>query len=235
MAAEGSCLYSYPVQERNKMIWAWYHPRRVAPLFDLVDIPEFSDPDWGDLIKYEWDFDSQIQETGENAVDIAHFVYVHSAQKMPEATIELDGHVRVTNLVSLGPDIDDQGNMDFENLVDMHLVTRNIGPGQTFQEFDRGYKTVMMGTITPISATRVRLRFAFTKPLDISEHTGFLTDALIEELARQVTNDMPIWENKIYRETPMLCDGDGPIHKYRQWFSQFYDNSEDETPVRLAN
>ena len=27
-AQEGNCLYSYPVQERNQMIWAWYHPRR---------------------------------------------------------------------------------------------------------------------------------------------------------------------------------------------------------------
>lgn len=38
----------------------------------------------------------------------------------------------------------------------------------------------------------------------------------------QVVNDMPIWNHKIYQENPILCDGDGPIHQYRKWFSQFY-------------
>ena len=27
---------------------------------------------------------------------------------------------------------------------------------------------------------------------------------------------------KIYLENPLLCDGDGPIAKYRKWFTQFY-------------
>jgi hypothetical protein len=62
------------------------------------------------------------------------------------------------------------------------------------------------------------------------------TDALIAEIVRQVQYDIPIWENKLYRESPILCDGDGPIAKYRKWFSQFYDDPEaDDTPVRLIS
>ena len=34
--------------------------------------------------------------------------------------------------------------------------------------------------------------------------------------------DIPIWNHKTYVEDPILCDGDGPIAKYRKWFSQFY-------------
>ena len=48
------------------------------------------------------------------------------------------------------------------------------------------------------------------------------TDVLVEEIVRQVGHDIPIWENKIYRDDPILCDGDGPIAKYRKWFKQFY-------------
>jgi hypothetical protein len=33
-------------------------------------------------------------------------------------------------------------------------------------------------------------------------------------LSGQVEQDIPIWENKIYLENPLLCDGDGPIAKY---------------------
>ena len=34
--------------------------------------------------------------------------------------------------------------------------------------------------------------------------------------------DIPIWENKIYRPSPVLCDGDGSIAEFRSWARQFY-------------
>jgi 3-ketosteroid 9alpha-monooxygenase subunit A len=34
--------------------------------------------------------------------------------------------------------------------------------------------------------------------------------------------DIAIWENKLFREVPVLCDGDGPIMKLRKWYAQFY-------------
>ena len=72
------------------------------------------------------------------------------------------------------------------------------------QTFDRAFKTVMMGSMAPITATRMKLRFAFTKPKDISEQFNVLTDGLIAEIVRQVGHDMVIWENKLYRSDPVL-------------------------------
>ena len=34
--------------------------------------------------------------------------------------------------------------------------------------------------------------------------------------------DMIVWNNKRYREQPLLCDGDGEILKWRRYFSPFY-------------
>ena len=79
-----------------------------------------------------------------------------------------------------------------------------------------------MASMLPLTADRMRLRFAFTKPKDISDQFSMFTDVLVEEIVRQVGHDIPIWENKIYRDNPILCDGDGPIAKYRKWFKQFY-------------
>ena len=234
-AKKGACLRSYPVQEKNKMIWAWYHPRRLAPSFDIADVPEFSNPDWTELETYEWEINAHIQETGENAVDIAHFVYVHSSFFMPEARIELDGHRRVTEMTTKTPKIDEQGNIDMAQMEDSLLISRNWGPGMSLQVFDRVFKTVMMGTMAPITATKMKLRFAFTKPKEVSEQVKVLTDGLIAEVVRQVGHDMVIWENKLYRNDPILCDGDGPIAKYRRWFSQFYDDGKEEVPLRLAS
>ena len=47
---------------------------------------------------------------------------------------------------------------------------------------------------------------------------------MLDNLRNQVEQDIPIWNHKIYREQPILCDGDGPITQYRKWFSQFYAN-----------
>ena len=56
----------------------------------------------------------------------------------------------------------------------------------------------------------------------ISQATDAVVSGVMAELKNQVENDMPIWEHKIYLESPTLYDGDGPIHQYRKWFKQFY-------------
>jgi len=38
----------------------------------------------------------------------------------------------------------------------------------------------------------------------------------------QWRNDIDIWERKIHRARPLLVQEDGPIHRLRRWFSQFY-------------
>lgn len=236
-ATKGPCLHSFPMQERNQMIWSWYHPQKLLPTFDICDVPELSNPVWSELDTHDWEISSNIQETGENAVDVAHFVYVHSTASMPKAKITLDGAKRVTDMTTITPKIDDHGNIDMEKTEDMHLVSSNYGPGMAVQVFERAFKTVMMATMVPITKNKMILRFAFTKPKDISEQFNMLTDVLIEEIVRQVGHDMPIWENKIYRENPILCDGDGPIAKYRRWFEQFYANDSAEktkTPIPLS-
>ena len=222
-ASNGPCLYSYPVDERNRMIWAWHHPRRIPPLFTLDDVPELSDPDWSEPTRFEWEIDTPIQEAGENAVDVAHFVTVHGASEMPEARITLVGHRRETEVTATVPAIDEDGNIDLTRLEKIHMVTWSCGPGMSTQTFELGAKTVMLAAVTPITAMRMKLCFNFTKPLDTPEQFNPLVDGLIAEIVRQVEQDIPIWENKMFRETPILCDGDGPIAKYRRWFSQFYD------------
>ena len=82
-----------------------------------------------------------------------------------------------------------------------------------------------MGMTTPIDEDRVKCRFAFTQPkVDGEVITGGVNGAIIKNIVGQLEEDKPIWENKIYRPLPVLCDGDGPIAKFRKWYSQFYVN-----------
>ena len=52
--------------------------------------------------------------------------------------------------------------------------------------------------------------------------TAGVGKALIADIEKQMREDTPIWENKVYHERPLLCDGDGPIAQYRRWARQFY-------------
>jgi hypothetical protein len=52
--------------------------------------------------------------------------------------------------------------------------------------------------------------------------TSLLLRKGILEGKRTIDQDVPIWENKRYRERPILCEGDGPIMQYRKWAAQFY-------------
>ena len=39
---------------------------------------------------------------------------------------------------------------------------------------------------------------------------------------RAFEQDFPIWANKLYREQPLLCEADGPIHEFRSWARRFH-------------
>jgi len=220
-----SVLHSYPVSEVNGLIWCWYHPRRVAPLFEVEHVAEMDSDDWTPLDCYEWTIRSIIQETGENAVDTAHFLYVHTAATLPEGEITVEGHRRVTDITMMTPALDENGVRDptGKQLVHGHLVTRNCGPGQTVQYFNTFFRTIMIGTITPIDAEHIHLRFSFSQPRAATPEQQAMARGVIANVVQQVGQDIPIWEHKKYQENPILCDSDGPINKYRKWFRQFYD------------
>ena len=80
-----------------------------------------------------------------------------------------------------------------------------------------------IGTGTPVDSETVDYCFSFT----VCQAQGFALDsgvgrAAVAEAMRQVRQDIPIWENKRFIRTPKLCDGDGPIARFREWAGQFY-------------
>lgn len=215
---------SYPIEETNQMIWAWYHPQNVAPLFEMETVEEFHSDQWLPMDTFDWTINTIPQETGENAADIAHFVTVHQSVGMPDAKVTMDGHKRITLMESEIQAIDELGNVDRsgENTAAGKLESWNLGPGFTYQKFSRMFDIVMVGTVTPIDEENIHLRFNFTLPKEQSAEHKLYAEGFRDEVVFQVGQDIPIWEHKTYLESPILCDGDGPIAKYRKWFQQFY-------------
>ena len=69
---------------------------------------------------------------------------------------------------------------------------------------------------------RTTIRFIVKQLPGGAEATANVARAFVAELERQYRQDIPIWENKIHLERPVLCDGDGPIALLRRFYRQFY-------------
>lgn len=232
VAGGKQAIYAYPTVERNRVIWAWYHPQHSEPSYDVVEVPEFADPQWGDIKRYEWTFKSAVQETAENSVDGAHFIFVHGTQ-MPDGHSVFEGTTRTSIYDMKVPSMQDDGTVDPQGGT-VHLETVSNGSGMGLQRFSGSVNIVMMAFPLPIERDLLRLCFAYITPLEQTPLQQMMAQAAQAEVSSQVEADMPIWENKRYLETPTLCDGDGPIHQFRKWFKQFY-AEESGKPAILAS
>jgi nitrite reductase/ring-hydroxylating ferredoxin subunit len=233
-AARDGALRAYPVVERNQVLWAWYHPHGKAPWFEVEIHPEVGHPDWTPLRRYMWTFDGHPQEIGENGVDPAHFRFVHHMDAVPAGTTRYDG-VRRTSTVDGERTMQDADGV--VRTIRRTITTVQQGAGQKWLRITlsgRG-ETLLMALATPIEKDRCELRFAFTRISYASGSTEelFAMDGM-DTLARDVDDDIAIWNRKTYNARPLLCDGDGPIAEYRRYFAQFYVDPEEADSPRIA-
>ena len=82
---------------------------------------------------------------------------------------------------------------------------------------------------TPIDPVHVAIRFGVA--LRVGSDPGspraqllsrLLTSGLGPAFRRDLWQDFPVWQNKVYVERPRLAEGDGPIPAFRRWAQQFY-------------
>lgn len=206
------CDDGRPLCEINRMIFGFHHGRGEAPSWEIPAIDEASRDDWTDYERYTWEIRTHNQEIGENAVDRAHFRYVHGTAEIPDSELTIEGHIRratqhVKYSTPRGPIA---GRID---------VTA-YGMGFTATRFTGICETLLLISHTPIDGERVKSRFSFTQPRSVAGKN--VARALVKEIVKQLEEDIPIWEHKRYLERPLLCDGDGPIGAYRRWARQFY-------------
>ncbi|CAA0120988.1 3-ketosteroid-9-alpha-monooxygenase, oxygenase component [BD1-7 clade bacterium] len=232
---DNQCIPKYHVCERNQSIFVWYHPdSSVEPLWDVESIEEaqFDNEEWGEIENHCKKIRTHIQDIAENGADPAHFMYVHGTAHIPDVQdAEFGKYSRRVELTS-------KMNTP-RGLVDGKIAFCNFGAGQTVTYFSGICDTVLLGLITPIDQEYVEVNFGFIqKKVDGKVPTGGVNAAIKADILKQLDEDTPIWENKIYRPLPILCDGDGPIAKFRRWYATYYadyDESKAGGDVPLKN
>lgn len=213
-------LAAWPVAERNGLIMVWHHTEGEAPDHEIPTFEDIGHADWTPLEKRQWRIRTHNHEMGENQVDRAHFRYIHGTLEVPECEGRADGPVfrvyqRSKMQTPRGP-------------VEGKIDVTAYGYGVSFVRFSGIVDTLLVACVTPIDGQVVEANFAFTvKKLGSDAATAGVGKALIADIEKQMREDTPIWENKLYRNKPLLCDGDGPIGPYRRWARQFYSEPVD--------
>ena len=84
----------------------------------------------------------------------------------------------------------------------------------------KGFVTFLSST-TPVDEENVHVRWVFTSPLSAGEG---VVQMAADSFTEGVSQDIPIWENKIYQPRPVLTKGEKQILEHRKWSRQFYSN-----------
>jgi phenylpropionate dioxygenase-like ring-hydroxylating dioxygenase large terminal subunit len=214
-------LAAWPTVERAGMTFVWHSEDGGEPEWELPKIPEADDAAFEFYAPEEarWIFRSHPQEVFENTVDIAHFATVHGVSAFGNLDVEHEGaNFRAVAEVNFEtPRGQVSGAVDSE-LFGMGIdVVRHRGLGQSC--------TVL--TVTPIDGELVDARYTFFVSLD--PETGEKTRlgmGFARDFCKQIEQDIPIWEAKIYRDKPALARGESAITAFRNWAEQSYSSTE---------
>jgi len=222
------CDRQWPVVEKNRCIWFWYHPEGAAPMWEVETLAEVGDPEWTDYEHHEWYVWNSLQNMAENGVDAAHFRYIHGTAEFPDYALTSDGHRR-TGLV--------QSKMDTPwGQVDGTIAYGTIGPGQSYTRFGGICDTLLVSAVTPVSQDQIHVRFAFTQRRSDKEgEKASVARGIIKNLCRQLDQDKVVWDRQRYMPQPVVCDGDGPIAAFRQYYSQFYAEYDPDPGKKVAS
>ena len=212
-------IRAWEVREVAGLIVVWHHAGGEPPRWEPPEVPEHGHAEWTDYERRRWRIHTRNQEMAENAVDSAHFHYLHGTTNMPDSQAEIKGHIlRVFS---------DTGTETPRGHVDGSVESLSYGFGLAHVRFKGIVETLLVSGVTPIDSENVDVRFAFSvKKLGGADITRGVGAAFIKEVSRQLEQDIPIWENKVQWERPVLCDGDGPVGLFRKWCRQFYTDAD---------
>jgi nitrite reductase/ring-hydroxylating ferredoxin subunit len=223
-------LDTWPVREHNGFIFAWYHPERTEPEWEIPILPGPKEG-WTRFRTRTRRIASHPQETSENSVDVGHFSHLHTFKDAwYEGDVDIQGHL-LKGAYGL-----EYGLPGLENVKALfHVEVHGLGYSLvriTLPRFDAKMHLLVLSS--PVDAENIVFRTAIAvKHWGPRPWTYFIREATSLGVAREISQDAPIWESKRYVEKPMLAEGDGPIAEYRRYCKQFYPQATEAQTTKL--
>lgn len=208
------------VREQNGFIIVWQHGEAKEPDWTPIVIPETEDPNYSVYGRRQWELTSHPQELYENGFDVAHFGTLH---KMNVRGVVYDTEGPVCKL-HLDFERDAAAQSSAEGMATIRSFM--FGPGLSLTRVAGLIDGVSVQSLTPLEPEKMILTHNYYVHKNSSPEAvaGFF-----DYYAKDWELDMPLWNNKLFKEKPVLAEGDGDISRFRKWYRQFY-----STPIEVA-
>jgi hypothetical protein len=213
-------LDTWPIREHNGYIFAWYHPERREPEWEIPVLPG-PEEGWTTFRTRAIEVSSHPQETSENSVDVGHFKLLHGfGDAWYEGDLDIQGHLLkgAYGIKYIVPGTKIAFTTKFR--VEVHGLGYSL-VRVSLPRFNAEINLLVLSS--PVDNGHIMLRTSAS----VKKLGGLPVSLLVREFAsmglnREVGQDAPIWETKQYIERPILAEGDGPIAEYRRYCKQFY-------------
>jgi 3-ketosteroid 9alpha-monooxygenase subunit A len=223
----GAKVGAWITREVNGVVMVWHDPAGRAPDFEVPQIPDYGSPEWLPWACGEYHIATHPREIVENLADKGHFPAVHRTE-IDFFDFSVDG-VRATQRVK-GRAILPTGGVD-----NFSSTTTYHGPAYLVMRMDGALSNYMIFAHTPIDEGHLSLRMGVTlKIVGDKSTTEKWVDGYMANLKSGFEDDIRIWEHKVFREKPTLCDGDGPLAQLRKWYRQFYVIPGGQAPMAIS-
>ncbi|MXO74345.1 Rieske 2Fe-2S domain-containing protein [Altererythrobacter aerius] len=210
---KAACVKTWPVKERAGIIWLWHDAEGGAPDYDVPAFEDWDNPEW-----VQWEVDDlgtlacHPQEVIDNMTDKAHLTPVHGSIDMERFVNRFDDHVVRQYLVAGHKTLISDGDGMMIN------DTWYTGPGILQSTMLGEYPSLMLICHTPVDDGVIYVWHALlVKTPDVEMARGYQAASLAA-----FSQDFEIWGNKRACINPLMVKGDGPFHKVRIWYRQFY-------------
>ncbi len=219
---KAACIKTFPVVERAGCIWMWHDAEGGQPDYDL---PAFEEWDLEDKGWVRWRIDPlgtlpiHPQEIVDNIVDAAHFVPVHGSRDILYFENEFDGHKAIQRF-GAGHRTLVEGSGDV-----LSTDTYYTGPGILQCRMEGQHPSLMVICHTPVEDGEVRVWFMlFVKVGDSrADEAGVSMARSYQDVSLEsFAQDFEVWQHKEPALSIMQIPDDGPFHKERIWYRQFY-------------
>ena len=239
--AEGMCLdipyakkipknariRSWPVCEENHLLFIWNDPEGLLPL-DGEIIPRedsaFAE-DWSDWVIEENVIHINCRELIDNMSDKAHFITVHGLKAPSLFKNIFEGH-KLTQIMNA---LNYEGS-EFGEGGELRSSATYYGPAYMIAAIDNeaagfSHSSIQLVSHVPINKDSFMLRHG-VKVQNIPHLSDEENQVVVAEYTEMTQlsfkQDVDILHNKFRVDNPLLCDGDWPLHKLREWYDQFY-------------
>jgi len=217
---ERARIRTWHAEEKHGTIWMWFHPENIAPLWPLPEIPEYDDDKWTTPRFAEFDVPAHVQDIAENSCDPVHFQFVHKMVDIPPSEVTIDPDGRTLHLRT------DASEAQFPN--QLHAIVYSPGHALVRTTYGPDAEMMVYNSAQPIDKHNTRMRWSLIVRKEIEDIAG---DDVMQGIIDGLSDDYPIWANKVHKHRPLFCKGDATLVQFRKWVRQFYLTSQDEREI----